>query len=304
MPQRQAHHRGSGGAGGETPAGERPGVARSVAELREVVAGWHVAGETVGLVPTMGALHGGHLSLIEAIAPQLDRIVVSIFVNPAQFGPGEDFETYPRDEAGDLDKLAATPAELAYIPPAEAMYSDGFASRVHVGGPAADLEGAHRPGHFDGVATVVVKLLQQSRCDAAIFGEKDYQQLVVLRRVTADLDIPVRILAAPILRESDGLAASSRNAYLDAERRRVALALPRTLSDLKARAEAGESLPDLEKAGTEKILEAGFEAVDYLSFRDAETLAHVDSLTGRLRLLAAARLAGTRLIDNLAVGES
>jgi len=281
---------------------QRPKVVRSVADLRAIVARWHRDGDRVGLVPTMGALHAGHLSLIQAIAPEVDRIIVSIFVNPTQFGPGEDYDSYPRAEADDLDKLAATPAELVYIPPVSEMYPEGFATRIQLAGPAEDLEGAHRPGHFDGAATVVVKLFQQSQCGAAIFGEKDYQQLIVLRRVAADLDIPVRILAAPIVREVDGLAASSRNAYLDAEERKTALALPNTLFDCKACAEAGESLSELEASGQAALLEAGFDGVDYLTFRDADSLAPVKRLSGHVRLLAAARIAGTRLIDNVAVG--
>lgn len=275
---------------------------RHAAALRAEVARWHAAGESVGLVPTMGALHAAHLSLIEHIAAEVDRVIVSIFVNPTQFGPGEDFDRYPRDERRDLEILAATPADLAYLPEPEEMYPAGFATSVHPKGPAEGLEGAHRPGHFDGVATVVVKLFEQTRCEAAVFGEKDYQQLAVLRRITADLDLPVRILAAPTLREADGLALSSRNAYLSEAQRAIAPELYRILTGLAARAGRGEDLRSLETAGEGALLAAGFDAVDYVAFRDASSLAAIDRLKDGARLLAAVRLGSTRLIDNLAVG--
>jgi len=276
-------------------------VVRHAAALGAEVARWHAAGESVGLVPTMGALHAAHISLIEHIASEVDRVIVSIFVNPAQFGPNEDFSRYPRNERRDLEVLSTTPADLAYLPVAEEMYPPGFATSVHPQGPAEGLEGAHRPGHFDGVATVVVKLFEQTRCDAAVFGEKDYQQLAVLRRVAADLDLPQRILAAPTVREADGLAMSSRNAYLDEAQRAIAPALHRILAELAARAKHGEALRALEAAGKQALIAAGFDAVDYVAFRDAASLAVVERIEGEVRLLAAAYLGATRLIDNLAV---
>lgn len=285
-------------SGAKTP----PLAVRTVNALRAEVARWHTAGERVGLVPTMGALHAAHLSLIERIAGEVDRIVVSIFVNPTQFGAGEDFDRYPRDERRDLEALAATRTDLAYLPEPAEMYPAGFATHVHPEGPAVGLEGTHRPGHFDGVATVVVKLFQQTRCAAAVFGEKDYQQLAVLRRVVADLDLPVRILAAPTLREADGLALSSRNAYLDEAQRAIAPVLYRTLRDLAGRAEQGDALRALETAGQDALIAAGFDAVDYVAFRDGNSLDAVDRLEGGVRLLAAAHLGETRLIDNIAVG--
>jgi pantoate--beta-alanine ligase len=195
-------------------------VARSVAELRRHVATWRSQGERVGLVPTMGALHKGHLALVAAAQGACRRVVVSIFVNPKQFGPREDFSSYPRPEADDLAKLTEAAADLAYIPEVGEMYPAGFATSISVGGPSDGLCGAQRPGHFDGVATVVAKLLTQVAPDAAYFGEKDYQQLMVVRRLARDLDLPVEIVGVPTVREPDGLALSSRNVYLSTEERR------------------------------------------------------------------------------------
>ena len=194
-------------------------IARSVGELRQRVSAWRAAGERIGLAPTMGALHAGHLALVAAAQARCRRTVVSIFVNPRQFGPREDFSTYPRPEAADLEKLAAAAADLVFIPAVAEMYPDGFATTISVGGPSEGLCGAQRPGHFDGVATVVAKLLIQVAPDAAFFGEKDYQQLLVVRRMARDLDLPVEIVGVPTVREADGLALSSRNVYLSAEER-------------------------------------------------------------------------------------
>lgn len=276
-------------------------IRRTRQALAQAVAAWRAEGLRVGLVPTMGALHRGHLSLVDRLARQVDRVIVSIFVNPAQFGPQEDFDAYPRREAEDMALLAATSAALVYAPPVAEIYPDGHRTLVRVAGLADDLEGRERPGHFEGVATIVLKLLMQSRCDAAIFGEKDYQQLLVIRRMARDLDLPAAILAAPIIREPDGLAASSRNAYLDADQRQIAGRFNVILRDLKARAEAGEALADLERDGTAALLEAGFDRVDYLSFRDAHNLAPVAALTKEARLLSVVRLGRTRLLDNMAV---
>src|SRR5947207_13548064 len=209
-------------------------VVRTVAALRQAVAGWRARQERVGLVPTMGALHRGHLALVEAARRDCQRVVASLFVNPKQFGPREDFAAYPRDEAADLAKFREGGVDLVFAPPVEEMYSPGFASNIRIAGISESLEGAHRPGHFDGVATVVAKLLLQCLPDAAFFGEKDYQQLMVVRRLVRDLDIPVRIEGVPTIREPDGLALSSRNVYLSPAERQAAPALYRILRDTAA----------------------------------------------------------------------
>ncbi len=270
-------------------------------EMRGVVRSWQRAGLRVGLVPTMGALHAGHLSLVERIAKRADRVVVSIFVNPTQFGPGEDFKAYPRPLERDLAALSGRPADAVYLPDAATMYPPGFSTSIRIGALGEILEGHFRPGHFEGVATVVAKLLAASCADVAIFGEKDYQQLVVIRRLVRDLDLGTEILAAPIVREPNGLALSSRNAYLEPEARTVAPALYRILCELKHEAEAGRDLRLVEEKGRERLLAAGFEVVDYCSFRDPETLQELTRLDRPARLLAVARLGGTRLLDNLAV---
>ena len=285
------------------PRVDEAAVVRTPAALRHRVAAWRAAGETVGLVPTMGALHRGHLALVERMRAEADRTIVSIFVNPLQFAPGEDYDAYPRREAEDVALLSEAGVDLVYAPAVETMYPAGFATRVRVAGIGDRLEGAHRPGHFEGVATVVAKLFLQSGADVAIFGEKDYQQLALIRRMVADLDIPVRILALGIARESDGLAASSRNAYLSPEERRIAPTLHALLCELARRAVAGEALPALEEEGRERLRAAGFGPVDYVSFRDAASLEQLTELAGPARLLAAARLGRARLIDNVAVGE-
>src|SRR5687767_10448448 len=206
-------------------------VARSVVALRQAVGEWRAAGLRVGLVPTMGAIHDGHLALVRAARGQCDRVVASLFVNPKQFGPSEDFTAYPRDEATDRAAFARGGVDLVFAPTVEEMYPDGFATTVQVGGPSEGMDGAHRPGHFDGVATVVSKLLLQCLPDAAYFGEKDYQQLTVVRRMVRDLDIPVRIEGVPTVREADGLALSSRNVYLSPPERQIAPLLYRVLRD-------------------------------------------------------------------------
>src|SRR3954454_18732936 len=209
-------------------------IARNVAALRAAVHAWRAAGEQVGLVPTMGALHAGHLALVAAARVQCERVVASLFVNPKQFGPREDFAAYPRDEAADLAAFARGGVDLVFAPPVEEMYPTGFATTVHIAGITEELEGGHRAGHFDGVATVVGKLLLQCLPDAAYFGEKDYQQLIVVRRLVRDLDIPVRIEGVRTVREPDGLALSSRNVYLSPEERRIAPQLHRVLNDTAA----------------------------------------------------------------------
>jgi pantoate--beta-alanine ligase len=281
---------------------DRPALARDVAGLREIVARWRNEGARVALVPTMGALHAGHISLIERARAEADRVVVSIFVNPTQFAPSEDFSKYPRTFEADLDKLRAVAADVCFAPDVAGMYPSGFGTSVLVDGVAkADLEDHFRPTHFTGVATVVAKLLIQAQADVAIFGEKDYQQLLVVTRMAMDLDIPTRIIGAPTLREADGLAMSSRNVYLSAGDRAGATALYRALREAAGRIIAGDRIGDAMRAATETVVGAGFE-IDYLEARHAETLARIaDRSEGPIRLLAAARLGATRLIDNIAV---
>jgi pantoate--beta-alanine ligase len=283
-------------------AGREVAEAASVAALRARVAEWRRAGERIGLVPTMGALHQGHRALMQAARRANRRVVVSIFVNPKQFGPREDFAAYPRPEAADRAVLQEEGVDVAFLPSVEAMYPAGFATTVSVAGISEGLCGAHRPGHFDGVATVVAKLLLQTAPDAAYFGEKDYQQLMVVKRLALDLDIPVEIVGVPTVREPDGLALSSRNVYLSPEERRIAPLLYRTLNDIAAAIAAG-------KEPTEAALDHGAAAlsgsgfrVEYLELRDAATLAPVSGPLARpARLLAAVHLGRTRLIDNILV---
>jgi pantoate--beta-alanine ligase len=275
-------------------------AARTVNELRAHLAKWRKAGERIALVPTMGALHEGHLSLIALAKTKADRVAVSVFVNPMQFGPREDFQTYPRDEAGDLKKLAAAGADLVFAPGADEMYPAGFNTKVSVADLTDDLCGASRPNHFDGVATVVAKLLLQAGPDIAIFGEKDYQQLLVIKRLVRDLDIPVEILGAPIVREKDGLALSSRNAYLSAAERRVAPLLFKTISEVAAELVQGRGCDDAVVAARYKLDAAGFR-VNYVAVRDPDTLKPLHGPVKQARVLAAVFLGKTRLIDNVPV---
>ncbi len=273
-------------------------VARSIAALRRCVTAWRRAGEVVALVPTMGALHAGHLALIAHAAQRADRVVASIFVNPTQFGPNEDFNRYPRDEAGDAAKLAGARCDLLYAPDAAEIYAPDFSTTVSVGAVAEPLDGEFRPGHFAGVATVVTKLLLQAHPDIACFGEKDWQQLQVIRRLARDLDIEVAIEGVPIVREEDGLALSSRNVYLTPEERRIAPVLHRTLADVAARVAAGADPDAAAKAGGEAVLKAGFTKLDYLAVRDAESLQPWVARVRPGRVLVATWLGRTRLIDN------
>lgn len=279
-----------------------PAVIESVAGLRKTVARWRAEGRTVALVPTMGALHEGHMALVRTARAEAARTVVSLFVNPAQFAPGEDFIRYPRDPAADLARLAAAGVEAAFAPPIEAVYPPGFATTVTVSGVTAGLEGAARPHFFAGVATVVTKLLLQCLPDVAVFGEKDYQQLVTIRRLARDLDIPCRIRAVPTVRAADGLALSSRNAYLSPPRRATAAALFRVLREMAAALADGAAVAAQEADGAAALAEAGFTAIDYVAVRDAETLAPVERIAAPARILAAAWLGDLRLIDNVAVG--
>lgn len=276
-------------------------IVRTPEALTEQVDAWRRAGKRIALVPTMGALHEGHLSLVRLARAHADVVVASVFVNPKQFGPTEDLDRYPRQEARDAELLASVGCDLLFAPTVEAMYPQGFATTVSVTGVSEGLCGGARPGHFDGVATVVAKLLIAARPHVAVFGEKDYQQLQVIRRLNADLNIGVDILGAPIVREADGLAMSSRNAYLSATDRAIAAHLPQVLAAVRDRLEAGAPVADALAAGTAALLAAGVSSVDYLELRDARSLAPLEQLSGAARLLVAARVGATRLIDNMAV---
>lgn len=272
---------------------------RTVKDLRAEVAKWRASGDTVALVPTMGALHEGHLSLIALGKQRAKRVVVSIFVNPTQFGPKEDFKRYPRDEKGDIEKLAEAGADLVFAPSEAEMYPPGFATKVSLPSLTEDLCGAARPNHFDGVATVVTKLLLQAAPDIAIFGEKDYQQLIVIKELVHDLNIPVEIVGAPIVREADGLALSSRNAYLSAAERKTAPALHQVLTEVAKALAAGEGCDAASSAGRFKLEGKGFR-VDYVAIRDPETLrALFGPIRGPARVMGAVHLGSTRLIDNV-----
>lgn len=280
---------------------ETPVILRTVSELRAATAGWHGVGLRVGMVPTMGALHEGHLALVAAARQRVERIVVTIFVNPAQFAPTEDFGAYPRTEISDIEKLATLGVEAVFAPSAAEMYPAGYATTVSLAGPALGLETDFRPHFFAGVATVVSKLLIAGFPDIAMFGEKDYQQLLVVRRMVADLRLPTEIVALPTIREADGLALSSRNAYLSADERQTAVKLSATLRSVAAAIRGGSSLPDAIASGLATLTTAGFRP-DYLALRHADTLAQPSGEPDEpLRLLAAAWLGRTRLIDNIAV---
>jgi pantoate--beta-alanine ligase len=277
-----------------------PEIVTTIGRLQARIADWRRGGARIGLVPTMGALHEGHLSLVRETGQRCARTVVSIFVNPTQFAPHEDFDRYPRMLEEDCGKLVGL-ADLVFAPSVAEMYPEGFATRIEVGGPALGLESDSRPHFFSGVATVVAKLLIAAMPDVAIFGEKDYQQLLVVRRLTADLGLPIEILGGAIVREADGLAMSSRNAYLSAEERKVAGRLNVILRDGARMARGGAEIPHAEAWAAKALREAGFDPADYVAIRDAETLAPVTDLSGRARILAAAKLGRTRLIDNMAV---
>ncbi len=273
---------------------------RTVGDLRRRLGPWRESGERIALVPTMGALHEGHLSLVMLATNHADRVVTSIFVNPIQFGPREDFHRYPREQAGDLAKLEKAGADLVFTPDTAEMYPEGFSTKVTVGDLTEDLCGAARPNHFDGVATVVTKLLLQCAPDLAVFGEKDYQQLLVIKRLVRDLNIPVEIIGAPIVREKDGLALSSRNAYLSPAERKIAPLLYQTIFAVAADLAKGRGANDAAEAGRFKLEATGFR-VDYVAIRDPETLKPLSGPVQQARVLAAAYLGRTRLIDNVAV---
>ena len=270
----------------------------TVTALRAALAGRK--GGSIGMVPTMGALHDGHLSLVKEARKDAETVLVSIFVNPTQFAPTEDFAAYPRALEQDLAKLAGQ-ADIVFTPSAKEMYPEGFATTLSVGGPALGLESDIRPHFFGGVATVVAKLLIAARPELAVFGEKDYQQLLVIRQLVRDLGLPVEIIAAPTLREADGLALSSRNAYLSPAERKIAGRLNVILKESIATARGGADLRAVEGAAIEALWKAGFNHVDYIAIRDAENLGHITTLERPARILAAAKIGKTRLIDNMAL---
>ncbi|WP_066681987.1 pantoate--beta-alanine ligase [Caulobacter sp. CCH9-E1] len=282
----------------------QPIIVRTVAEMREHVRAWKAAGQRVALVPTMGALHEGHLSLIRLAQQHADRVIASVFVNPKQFAPHEDFDAYPRGEAADAERLASVGCDLLFAPNAAEMYAPGFSTLVTVSGVSEPLEGAARPQFFGGVATVVAKLFIQSQADTAVFGEKDYQQLQVVKRMARDLDIPIEIIGAPTARAEDGLALSSRNAYLSPDERAAAVALPNAMKAVAQAVASGGRIDDAEAVAVQALKAAGFRQVDYVEVREASDLSRlgpgpIGDAEGRI--LVAAWLGGTRLIDNMAV---
>ena len=275
-------------------------IVRTIDALRAAASSWRRAGKTVALIPTMGALHEGHLSLVRLGQTICDQTIITIFINPSQFGKNEDLESYPSNLSQDIEMLKGVGADLLFAPDDKEMYPDGFSTSVIPGAISNTLCGAVRPGHFQGVATVVTKLLMQSQPDKAIFGEKDYQQLLVIRKVSSDLDIPVEIVSAPIQRGSDGLALSSRNAYLSCSERSLAPLLYRTLcraaEEIKARPEAPKEVC---ADADQELRSNGFSQVDYFKLCDSETLENMELFDRPARLLAAANIGKTRLIDNL-----
>lgn len=278
-------------------------VVRTVAALREQVSAWKRQGFTVSFVPTMGALHEGHLTLVREAGRRADRVVASVFVNPTQFAAHEDLGTYPRREAQDAEMLAGAGCHLLFAPTVEEMYPEGFVTGVNVGGPSAGLETDFRPHFFGGVAIVVAKLLNQVQADVAVFGEKDYQQLMVVRRMARDLDIPTEIVGSPTERDGYGLALSSRNAYLSEAELETARRLNGVLAEAGTQATARLPLETVERDAHAALLKAGFERIDYIAVRRADDLAPFEDgvVDAPARILAAAWLGRTRLIDNMAV---
>lgn len=276
-------------------------IIRQLDPLRTALDAIRKNGATIGLVPTMGALHAGHMELVKAAMAQCDKVVVSIFVNPTQFGAGEDLDSYPRQEAADAALLEEAGVELVWAPTVDQVYPDGFATNVSVSGVSSGLCGGSRPGHFDGVATVVAKLFNQVRPDAAFFGEKDFQQLAVIRRMARDLDFTHDIIGVPTVRDADGLALSSRNAYLTSEQRQQAVALPDVMRGAAEEIASGCDISAVLDEAKAKLLASGFHKVDYFELKHADTLEDMTVFARPARLLAAAHIGTTRLIDNIAV---
>lgn len=278
-------------------------VIRDVPSLRVLQGMWRRAGESVGLVPTMGALHDGHLALAHAAREECARVIATIFVNPTQFGPTEDLDAYPDTFDADLQYLREVGVDVVFAPTRDVMYPEGFGTTVKVTGLTEPLCGAARPGHFDGVTQVVAKLLNLGQADRAYFGQKDWQQLAVVRQMVRDLNYPTEIIGIPTVRAEDGLALSSRNAYLTEEEREIAPMLHRTIRDAAARIAAGHGAPGVCQSAAQALLGKGFARVDYLECRDAQTLALCETpQPGRARVFVAAQLGGARLIDNVSVG--
>ncbi len=276
-------------------------IIRQLSALRERTKLIRESGRTLALVPTMGALHAGHMSLVELARRQADDVIVSIFVNPKQFGPNEDLDKYPRSEDADAARLAEAGVTALWMPSVAEVYPDGFATSVKVANLGELWCGAARPGHFEGVATVVAKLFNQVRPDIAVFGEKDWQQLAIIRRMARDLDMDVEIIGMPIVRDADGLALSSRNAYLSPVDRQSALTLPGALKDAARDIGNGADVEATLASARARLLAAGFSQVDYFALVDSATLEPLSTLDRTGRLLAAARIGGTRLIDNIAL---
>jgi pantoate--beta-alanine ligase len=276
-------------------------IIREMGDLGTALGEWRQAGQTIALVPTMGALHAGHMALVEAARAGADRVVASIFVNPLQFGPTEDLDRYPRQEAEDATLLELNGCDLLWMPTAVQLYPPGFATTINVAGVSERWDGAARPGHFAGVATVVAKLFTAVRPDLAFFGEKDFQQLAVIRRMTSDLGLGVTIHGVPTARDADGLALSSRNAYLSADERARAVALPQALEQAREAILGGRPVGAALDEARHNLSEAGFSRVDYFALVDAETLGPLDEPSGEMRLIAAATIGTTRLIDNIRV---
>ncbi len=276
-------------------------ILRRLSDLRKLTAAWRRAGETIGVVPTMGALHQGHLSLVHQAKATCDRVIVTIFVNPKQFNNPADLEKYPRTEDSDAEKLAPLKVDALWVPDIDEMYPDGFATAVSVAGLTDVLCGAHRPGHFDGVATVVAKLFLQTQADQAFFGEKDFQQLQVVRRMASDLNIAIDIIGCPTVREADGLAMSSRNLRLSPQARSAAATLNTEMTAMVKELAANASWPEIQTAAQSALQDAGFEEVEYLELRAADDLRLLTEPLMDARLFAAAWIDGVRLIDNLPV---
>jgi pantoate--beta-alanine ligase len=276
-------------------------IVRTISELRRKISSWRKNSLSIGLVPTMGALHDGHFSLVKQSINTTDKTIATLFVNPKQFGPNEDLSIYPRDEAGDAEALNALGVDLLFAPSLKEVYPVNFATEISVPGIGDVMEGVFRPGFFIGVATLVAKLLIQSLPDRAFFGEKDLQQLHVIRKMVADLDIPVEIIGCPIIREPDGLALSSRNVYLSEDERIHAANLYRVLNEISQRALNGKQISILVKDGEKKLLNSGFSKVDYLVVCNTQTFKEVDCLTKPAYILGAAWVGETRLIDNIQI---